>query len=55
MHFESYSASEAHVTAGCKCVGSVLMQGERRVGEGVGQTVSSQNENNQCSSSVRST
>lgn len=39
MHFESYSALEAHVTAGCKCVGSVLMQGEARVGEGVGKGI----------------
>lgn len=31
--------TEAHVTAGCKCVGSVLMLGEHRVGEGVGKGI----------------
>lgn len=37
MHFESHSGSEARVTAGCKCVGSVLIRGEQRVGEGQGK------------------
>lgn len=32
MHFESYSVSEAHISAGCKCVSSILMQGEPGLG-----------------------
>lgn len=32
MHFESFSASETHISAECKCVGSILMQGEPRMG-----------------------